>query len=68
MPDDRTTIPDEVYKRSLERLRRMSQADRLQRLKDIGILTPAGDLSARYGGEQQPENAQARQAKGSAAK
>ncbi len=61
-------IPDEVYQRSLERLRRMSQADRLQRLKDIGILTAAGNLSARYGGEQQPPHSTARQAMGSADK
>jgi len=50
--EDRNNIPDAVYRESVARLRQMSQSERVQRLKDIGILTDDGRLSSRYGGEE----------------
>jgi signal transduction histidine kinase len=43
--------PDQIVvamQRAVQRVRRMSHAERVQSLKEVGILTTAGKLSASY--------------------
>jgi hypothetical protein len=43
-------VSDDVFSRALERIHSMTDAQRVQSLKDAGILTPSGKYSAPYRG------------------
>ena len=41
-------VPDEVFSRALSRIRSMTKSERIQSLKNAGILTPSGNYTKPY--------------------
>ena len=42
------TVPDEAFARTIARIKGMTKQQRIQSLKDAGILTPSGNYTKPY--------------------
>jgi hypothetical protein len=42
------SVPDEAFSRTISRIRSMTKAERIQSLKNAGILTPSGNYTKPY--------------------
>lgn len=42
------TVPDEAFSRALNRMKTMTKTERIQSLKNAGILTPGGNYTKPY--------------------
>lgn len=42
------SVPDEVFSRALSRIKSMTKSERIQSLKNAGILTPNGNYTKPY--------------------